>query len=642
MMSSARRISPEYAAWAKPFRATVYVVLAVLAARVLYLLVACPYTLVEDEAFYWTWTRRPEWSYYSKGPGIAWLLWCFTKALGDTMLAVRLPAAIVSAATAIVLAKFTNEVVVMRGEGSGGAQDLKSRDARPGFFAACCFMLAPMFQVPAIVSTIDGPYALCYLGACWAAWRVFRTSAFVPSRLVLLALLLGVGFLFKYTILLLIPGLAAFAWWRWKTTSGAVATSPVRASENARSSTVVWSAAAGLLFVVCVAPVIVWNWTNHWPTLSHLLGHAGLPGGDTAAKSWSYSPLWTLEYVAVQLLALGPASLLIVLGIVRARHHWKSDPQRRARDYFLMACGLPPYVFYLLYTIVGKAQANWAIAGSLPLLTFAGMVLVRGLDEWKQDVVEWHGRPKERQVRESLLRKEGESLVHFFWNATAVVGVVSGLCLLRLDVVSSVLESLKTTPLVRGVIPAKATISLGRFTGADRMGEHAGELLARLAERRPQKPFVLTPHYGRAAHLEFYMPGQPTVYCVSAFVAGGRRSQYDYWQGTDLRGAMHLLGKDALIVGGYRVEDWQPYFEKVELLGRLDGDGKPDRPAFYGYGYRGVEAAMTTLRNNPQPTSKPQAVYPSAPRAIPASDVPASPGASPDTPPESLGRGRGS
>ena len=166
----------------------------------------------------------------------------------------------------------------------------------------------------------------------------------------------------------------------------------------------------------------------------------------------------------------------------------------------------------------------------------------------------------------------------------AVVGVVSGLCLLRLDVVSSVLETLKATPVVRVLIPAKATIPLGRFTGADRMGEHAGELLARLSERRPQKPFVLTPHYGRAAHLEFYMPGQPTVHCVSAFVAGGRRSQYDYWQATDLRGAMHLLGKDALIVGGYRVEDWQPYFERVELLGRLDGDGKADRPAFYGSG----------------------------------------------------------
>jgi len=610
MMSSPRSLSAEYAPWAKRFRATVYVVLAVLAARVLYLLVACPYTLVEDEAFYWTWTRRLEWSYYSKGPGIAWLLWCFTSVLGDTMIALRLPAALVSAATAIVLARFTNEVVAMGGE--SGPEE-READARPGFLAACCFMLAPMFQVPAIVSTIDGPYALCYVGACWAAWRVFRGSNFAPPWLVVLALVLGIGFLFKYTIVLLIPGLGVYAWWRWR--RGLLGVVPGRGVQ------IGWSVAAGLVFVLCLMPVVVWNGANHWPTVAHLLGHAGLPGGDTGAKSWTYSPVWTLEYVAVQMLALGPASLLVVLGIVRARHHWKADARRRSRDMFLVACGLPPYVFYLCYTVVGKAQANWAIAGSLPLLAFAGMVLVRGLDEWKQDVVEWHGRPKERQVRESLLRKEGESLVHFLWNMTAVVGVVSALCLLRLDVVSAVLEKMKTMAVVRVVIPARATIPVGRFTGADLMGEHAGELLARLAERRPQKPFVLTPHYGRAAHLEFYMPGHPTVYCVSAFVAGGRRSQYDYWQETDVRGAMHLLGKDALIVGGYRVEDWLPYFEKVELLGRLDGDGKPDRPAFYGYGYRGVEAAMTTLRSNPQSPSKPSAVYPSAPRTIPARET---------------------
>lgn len=611
MTSSPPRLSSEYAPWAKPFRATVYVVLAVLAVRVLYLLLACPYTLVEDEAFYWTWTRRPEWSYYSKGPGIAWLLWCFTSVLGDTMLAVRLPAAIVSALTAIALARFTNDVVAMRG-GAANGQSAASADARAGFFAACCFMLAPMFQVPAIVSTIDGPYALCYLGACWAAWRGIGTRTLSPARLIPLALLLGIGFLFKYTILLLIPGLGIYVWRRFRAKSLAIATP--------RSTAVFWFLSAGLVFLVCLAPVVVWNWANHWPTLSHLLGHAGLPGGDTAGKGWSYSPLWTLEYVAVQLLALGPTSLLVLLGIARARHHWRTDAERRSRDLFLIACGVPPYAFYLAYTLVGKAQANWAIAGSLPLMAFAGMVLVRGLDEWRHDVVEWHGRPREKQVRESLLRKEGESLVHFLWNATAVVGVVSALCLLRLDVVSAAVETLKEMPLVRALIPAKAAVPLGRFTGADRMGEHAGELLSRLAERRPQKPFVLTPHYGRAAHLEFYMPGQPTVYCVSAFVAGGRRSQYDYWQATDVRGAMHLLGKDALIVGGYRVEDWLPYFEKVELLGRLDGDGKLDRPAFYGYGYRGVEAAMTTLRNNPQPVSKPLTVYPSAPRAIPVHD----------------------
>ena len=82
---------------------------------------------------------------------------------------------------------------------------------------------------------------------------------------------------------------------------------------------------------------------------------------------------------------------------------------------------------------------------------------------------------------------------------------------------------------------------------------------------------------------------------------------------------MHLLGRDALIVGGHHVEDWLPFFEKVELLGVLDGDGKPDRPAFYGYAYRGVDAAMARLRAQPRTPEVPGAplpAYPSAPRSI--------------------------
>ena len=47
-------------------------VVLVAAARLVYLKWLCPYNLVEDEAFYWEWSRRLEWSYYSKGPGVAW------------------------------------------------------------------------------------------------------------------------------------------------------------------------------------------------------------------------------------------------------------------------------------------------------------------------------------------------------------------------------------------------------------------------------------------------------------------------------------------------------------------------------------------------------------------------------------------
>lgn len=597
--------SRPYAPWASGLRGVIVLALLVLAARVLYLRLACPYTLVEDEAFYWEWAKRPELSYYSKGPGIAWLLRLSTFLLGDTMFAVRLPAAMISSLTAIVLAGFTNDIV-------------GPKERRAGFFAACCFFLAPMFQATSMLATIDGPYALFSIAASWAAWRAFapfRDSIRAPW-FVLVALMVGVGFLFKYTIVLLLPGLLVFAWLLRRSASPPLGRSPWPRA--------LWLVASVVVLVLCLTPVLVWNATHHWPTISHLLGHAGLPGGDIVPEgaSWHYSPQWTLEFFVVQLASVGPALLLVLLAMLRAGKEWALDSARRTRDLFLFCCGLPTIVFYLGLTLLSKTEANWTLAGYLPLLALAGSAIASGMDEWKREVGAWRARPKERRLREGWFRRQPETLPQLLWNATAIVGVATALGMFRLDLVGAALEGLKSTPIVSMLIPARLTIPLGRFTGADRMGQHAGELLQRLKDRRPREPFVLTQHYGRAAQLGFYMPGHPTVYCASAFVPGGRRSQYDYWQATDLRGAMPLLGSDALIVGGYRVERWLPFFEKVELLGMLDGDGKPDRPAFYGYGFRGVEAAVARMKNQPEEPILPLPHYPSAPRTIPLSQHP--------------------
>ncbi|MGB9626570.1 MAG: hypothetical protein ACPMAQ_17080, partial [Phycisphaerae bacterium] len=62
-----------------------------------------------DEAFYWEWARRPALSYYEKGPLIAWIIaasraglaaWS-ERLVGNEMLAVRLPAIVLSTLTGL-------------------------------------------------------------------------------------------------------------------------------------------------------------------------------------------------------------------------------------------------------------------------------------------------------------------------------------------------------------------------------------------------------------------------------------------------------------------------------------------------------------------------------------------------------------
>src|SRR5215207_1912472 len=65
-----------------------------------YLAFICPLDLAPDEAHYWDWSRHLDWSYYSKGPLVAWLIrascelvgpWS-ERLTGSLTFAVRLPA----------------------------------------------------------------------------------------------------------------------------------------------------------------------------------------------------------------------------------------------------------------------------------------------------------------------------------------------------------------------------------------------------------------------------------------------------------------------------------------------------------------------------------------------------------------------
>src|SRR5579885_2033850 len=68
--------------------------------RIAYMAHRCPLDLAPDEAHYWDWSRHLDWSYYSKGPLIAWIIragWeLFGSAAlatdGSLMPAIRLPA----------------------------------------------------------------------------------------------------------------------------------------------------------------------------------------------------------------------------------------------------------------------------------------------------------------------------------------------------------------------------------------------------------------------------------------------------------------------------------------------------------------------------------------------------------------------
>lgn len=529
-----------YWAWAGDARSVFALAAAVTAARLAYLALLCPYTLVEDEAHYWEWSRHLALSYYTKGPGIAWTIAGFTWVFGDAEAAIRAAAPVASGVCALALAWLARAVFA---------------DSRRALFSALLFLLIPMFQVAGLTMTIDGPYAACWALAAAGAWMAMGRDK--GWGWLVCGAAIGAGLLYKYTILLLLPGLVGFA-----------ATHP--ATVRGRWG---WIGAGALLAGAGAAPIAAWNAANGWPTITHLLGHLGVSGGDMPVRDgWSYSPTWTLEFLGAQAGMIGPALALMAMGV---RDAWRArragDPGAPGRA-FLLWCGVPILVFYLLLSFFAEPEGNWALAGYLTLIVVAADVVVRGMDDWKARVARWRALPVPRP-RLGFVRRSPETLVQGMWHATLVCGIGVAVVLPRLDLVAGL-------PVIGPRVP------IGRFTGADRMGQHAASLAGELRRETGLEPFCIGLHYGRASQLAYYMPGRPVVYCSSGHMTRGRPTAYDFWPDTDLLRQPQLAGRPAVVVGATR-DDWLPFFERVEEFGRLDGDGKRGRPAFKAYGFKG-------------------------------------------------------
>jgi undecaprenyl-diphosphatase len=503
------------------WKMTLRLCLLVLAARLVYLIGLCPYELAADEAHYWDWSRRPDLSYYSKGPGVAWLIAASTRLLGHSEWAVRVPSALASFVCALLLARL--------------ASAMHREDERTGFFAAVTFMLTPVFYASSQFMTIDSPYYACWVLAALLAWRIHRGPATL-SRFFFLGAALGLGMLFKYTILLLLPGLIFFF-------ARCTRSLPAR-----RLVTGVACLLAGLL--LAASPIFIWNQHHGWPTVAHLIGHTGLPGGDVPPPHhWYWNPLWTLGYAFYPLAVLGPpAALLLVEALRRTWRLRAEQPTEWEASVFALATALPITLFYGLLSLRTDIELNWAVAGLTVLLVpLAGLL----------------ASPREMTPE-----------IRTGWRWLLGFGIA---CALLVSLGKPVIEGLGRIPFGTHHLPVGRL--LHRVDGARALAQEVEAMAVRIKGDTGQAPLIIADTYSQASLLAFYMPSHPSVRSASVLF-GGRESSYDYFPDTSLADPT-LLGRPAVMVGATRwAWDEALYFKHVVGVGR---SGR----LFVGYDYRG-------------------------------------------------------
>ena len=477
-----------------------------------------PFTLIEDEAHYWEWSRRPDWSYYSKGPGVAWVIWASTRLLGNTEFAVRLPASIATALGMYAVAKAALDML---------------RQQRYAFLSAVLYNCVPGIAVASMIMTIDAPYVACWAWASFFALRAIMKRS--GGSWVGFGLSIAAGFLFKYTILLLLPGVLLALWVTRKNRQ------PIRKG---------WFLLGLSVSLLGLIPVVVWNSVHDWATVRHLLGHLGLSGGDTqgtdAGTGEPWTIMWSLEYIALQILVAGPVIFLAVFAWINSAKQGNRDTIIVIRA--MIALALPILVFYFFVSLITETEGNWAMAAFVNLVPPAAWAVMDGVARID--------RP-----------------IKFFWGASLVTGI--GVLMLFPGA-----KTLARVPGIGGLVP------LYRMSGMREHARDAQRVLDELESETGKEPIVMSVHYGRASQLAFYLPGHPVVYCTSSLV-GGRKTQYDIWAQTDLRNPetqQRLLARPGLLFGG-QPKHWKSAFDSLTDIGKLENEPKDHGTTYTGLNF---------------------------------------------------------
>ncbi len=321
-------------------------VLLAAALHVAYLAFWCPLDLAPDEAHYWDWSRHLDWSYYSKGPLVAYLIRSGCLLFGENMLGVRLPA--VACGTLLLVSLYVLTVQVFRCDKLACA-------------VVALALTLPLIAAGSTLMTIDAPYTCCWGWALVLGHHaVFRRAAWAwPAA----GLVVGLGILAKYTMVLFLPSVGLFL-----LTSAAYRRLLLRPG--------FWGMTAVAAF--CCLPILVWNVRNDWVTLRHV----GRQAGVSAGPSWHAAG--PLVYLGTQC-----ALLLVFWFVAWAAAMWHHRPWRESDGgvrYLWWTSAVMFGVFLAFSVKTNGGEPNWPVTTYL-----SGLVLTAG---WLARRLEAPGRTR--------------------------------------------------------------------------------------------------------------------------------------------------------------------------------------------------------------------------------------------------------
>jgi len=473
-----------------------------------------------DEAHYWMWSERLAPAYFSKGPGIAFAIRASTAIFGATEFGVRFLSPVLAAGTSLLLFYFARRLF---GE-------------TVALWAVIGLNVTPIFSLGAFLMTIDPLSIFFWTAAMFTFWLACERSPQFSWYWPATGLLIGLGFLSKYTNALEIVSVALV-----------LAFAPRLRHEFKRAG---FYSLLGV-FSVCTIPPIVWNARHAWITLVHLRSRG------TLDRAFGLHPIELLKFFGEHFLAYSPLVFLaVVLGVIGS---WRRINQQ-LKVLFLFWFGAPVFLFYLLLSLNKAAAPNW---DALAMIGFG----LLGLSFWRERL--------ERRV----ISQHAASVAVF-------LGLIMSVVVLDTDLIRTFglrLSRRDPADRMRGWKSATAEVEKVR-----------NDLETKLDE----KLFLIADERDRASEISFYLrdkrpegPGHPPVYIVES---QDIVNQFSFWPRydefveapgpgpaeskeeayTEEHGVNRFTGRSALFIRGHKGKhlphNISAAFQSTEPVGTIE------------------------------------------------------------------------
>jgi 4-amino-4-deoxy-L-arabinose transferase-like glycosyltransferase len=303
-----------------PIALPVFCVATVAGLAVLRGIFAATIDLRVDEAYYWTWSRESVVSYLDHPPLIAWCVRAGTWLFGDTAFGVRFAGLAAMLCMQVLLGDIVRRLV---------------RDVRYVVFAVLLPDASLQYGLGMAKVTPDIALIPLALALLWSLVRLWQTD---DLRWWLAAGLFGgLALLSKYTAILLLPAVLAFALVpKWR--------------RRQLASPWLWS--AGVIAILVASPMLYWNGIHDWVSFRFQL--------DRPDQVAGWSARFLADFLGQQLLLVGILLLPIVLigaGMMAVRGYRHLAPV----PILLSTAFIFPFGFFLWHGFDARIGDSWLL-----------------------------------------------------------------------------------------------------------------------------------------------------------------------------------------------------------------------------------------------------------------------------------------